>query len=192
MTTNEIETFRKMSRGDEGAFEYFFKKYYGRLYNYCYDLLKDSLAAEEIVEELFLRIWEKRDQIVVQTSPAAYFYRTAYNNSLNYLKHKKVEDKFLLYQTHQAFEEIEKANNSFPLSTLIEKEYETKLQNSLEKLPDQCRQIFLMSRFEGKKNKEIAEILQVSVNTVKTQLLRALTRIQKDLKHLLIVLFFKN
>jgi len=192
MTANEKEIFRNMCGGDEGAFEYFFKKYYNRLNSYTSDILKDSLAAEEIVEELFLKVWEKRSQINIQSSPAAYFFRTAYNNSLNYIKHRKVEAKFLAYQSQRSFAELEKANDSYPLSTLIEKDFEARLQKSLEKLPDQCRQIFLMSRMEGKKNQEIAENLQVSVNTVKTQLLRALSRLRNDLKQFYVVLFFKH
>lgn len=192
MIKTEQEIFLKLCHGDEGAFEYFFKKYYNRLYNYVFEILKDSLAAEEIVEELFFKVWEQRSHINIQTSPVAYLFRTAYNNSVNYIKHKKVEDKYLAYQSQRSIAELEKANNSFPLSTLIEKEFEVKLQKSLEKLPDQCRQIFVMSRIEGKKNQEIAENLQVSVNTVKTQLLRALTRLRKDLKQYFVVLFFKK
>jgi len=192
MITSEHEIFRKLCLGDEGAFEYFFKKYYNRLHSYVFDILKDSLAAEEIVEELFFKVWEKRSQLNIQSSPVAYLFRTAYNNSLNYVKHKKVEDKYVAYHSHKAIAELERANNSFPLSTLIEQEFELRLQKSLDKLPDQCRQIFVMSRIEGKKNQEIAEKLQISVNTVKTQLLRALSRLKKDLKQFFVVLFFQK
>lgn len=192
MIKSEHEIFRNLCQGDEGAFEYFFKKYYRRLFDYVFDILKDSLAAEEIVEELFFKVWERRSQLNVQTSPVAYLFRTAYNNSLNYIKHKKVEDKYLAYHSQRSIAELEKTNNSFPLSTLIEQDFEVRLQKSLEKLPDQCRLIFVMSRIEGKNNQEIAENLQISINTVKTQLLRALTRLKKDLKQFFIVFFFKK
>jgi RNA polymerase sigma-70 factor (ECF subfamily) len=192
MIISEQETFRKLCHGDESAFEYFFKKYYERLYHYAFDILKDALAAEEIVEDIFLKMWEERSRIRIKSSPAAYFYRTAYNSCLNYIKHKKVADKYLAYQSQRSIADLEQANNSFPLSTLIEKEFEARLQRSLEKLPDQCRQIFMMSRLEGKRNQEIAENLQISVNTVKTQLLRALSKLRKDLKQFFVVLFFKK
>ncbi|WP_163716541.1 RNA polymerase sigma-70 factor [Mangrovibacterium lignilyticum] len=193
MGANEKEIFRKMCRGDEGAFEYFFKKYYHRLYSYSLEILKDGLAAEEIVEELYTSIWEKRSQIELQSSPGAYLFKTAYNHCLNQIKHKKVEDKYYSYFKNQlAIADLEIANNSYPLSTLIEREFEASLEKSIEKLPDQCQQIFRMSRLEGRKNQEIAEKLKISVNTVKTQLQRALARVRKDLKHYFVVLFFRT
>jgi len=193
MTLNETETFRLMCRGDESAFEYFFRKYYKRLLGYSIEMLKDSVAAEEIVEDLFAHIWETRARIDLQGSPASYLFRTAHNFCLNYLKHKKVEDKYQSFAKQQlAFAELESTHNSFPLSTLIDKEITAQLEHSIDKLPEQCKLIFRMSRLEGKKNHEIAEDLQISVNTVKTQLIRALERLRKDLKRHFIVLFFRR
>lgn len=193
MVEKEKQIFKQLCRGGESAFEYFYKSYYSRILNYARELLKDDLAAEEIVEDLFFLLWEKRESVQIQTSPSAYLYKTAHNHCLNYIKHKKVEEKYLKSVEGQlAISELEHQNNSFPLSTLLEKEFDEKLQKSLERLPDQCRLIFEMSRLEGKKNKEIAADLNISVNTVKTQLLRALCRVRKDLKHYLLVLFVQR
>ncbi len=191
MGNKEKEIFEKIGRGDEAAFEYFFKNYYARLKIYTLEILQDELASEEIVEEVFFSLWEKRKSIHIEISPAAYLYKTAHNQCLNYLKHRKVEEKYLKAAKIE-IGQMELQHNSFPLSTLIEKEFDEKLQKSLSALPEQCRLIFEMSRLEGKKNKEIAETLKISVNTVKTQLLRALKRIRKDFRQYVLVLFCRN
>lgn len=192
MIAYEKEFFQRMCNGDDEAFEYFFNKYYKRLLAYCIEILKDSLSAEEIVEDIYAHIWENRHRIHLEGTPAAYLFRTAYNQCLNHIKHQKVVDKYYSFFKRQlAFAEVESANNSFPLSTLIDKEISERLNQSMERLPNQCRLIFRMSRLEGKKNQEIADDLNISINTVKTQLMRAMNRIRKDMKHYFMVLFFR-
>lgn len=190
MDRGEKNIFRELTNGSEKAFAYFFKKYYRLLFNYAFQILKDQLAAEEIVEETFLAIWEKRIRINLQRSPASYLFKATYNQCLNYLKHKQIENKYQAFFLHHIPDpELDDSSNSYPLSTLIGKEIEETLEKSIEKLPEQCRRVFIMSRLEDKKNKEIAEILNVSVSTVKTQLMRSLSRIREDLKHFYLMIF---
>lgn len=190
MSSGENEIFKKLQEGDEKAFEYFFKKYYQLLFNYSFQILRDQYIAEEIVEDTFLIIWEKRKEIVLKGSFSAYLMKSVYNQCLNHLKHQKVEDKYRsFFIHHMPSPEISDSFNSYPLSTLIGKEFEENLEKSIQKLPEECRRIFILSRFDGKKNKEIAEMLNISVNTVKTQITRALVSIRKDFRQFLSLFF---
>ncbi|MCW0484219.1 RNA polymerase sigma-70 factor [Gaoshiqia sediminis] len=190
MSTGENEIFKKLQEGDEKAFEYFFKKYYQLLFNYAFQIVRDQYIAEEIVEDTYLIIWEKRKEIALKGSFLSYLLKSVYNQCLNHLKHQKVEDKYRsFFMHHMPSQEITDSSNSYPLSTLAEKEFEEKLELSIGKLPEQCRRIFILSRFENKRNQEIAEMLDISVNTVKTQLMRALGRIRKDLRQFIATFF---
>ena len=192
-TRNENELFELLKAGDEQAFEYFFKTYFELLYNYAFQITKDQLQSEEIVSDTFVLIWEKRALIDLYGTPKAYLFKTVYNQCLNYFKHKKVDDKYReFFIHHQPSPEIPKSYSGYPLEKLIDKEFKEHLEKSIDKLPDQCKRIFIMSRFEDKKNKEIAEILGLSVNTVKTQILRALKQVGTDMKDLLILILLKK
>lgn len=193
MKRDEKHIFFQLKAGKEKAFEYFFKTYFEALYQYAYQLTKDQLQAEEIVEDTFVNIWEKREWIDLQGSPKSYFFRMVYNQCLNYFKHKKVGDKYKeFYLYHQPVADFPQSFSGYPLENLIDKEFREIVEKSIQKLPEQCRRIFIMSRMEDKKNKEIAEILGVSINTVKTQLLRGLKAVRSDLKDLIILLFIKK
>ena len=193
MKQDEREIFNRVRAGDEQAFEYFFKTYFEGLYNYALQITKDSVQAEEIVSETFVLVWEKKEVINLYGSPKAYFYKAVYNQCLNYFKHKKVDDKYKEFFIHHLpSSEFPKSYIGYPLETLIDKEFQEILEKSIQKLPNQRKRIFMMSRFEDKKNKEIAEILGVSVNTVKTQILRALKTIGDDVKDLLVLFFVKS
>lgn len=190
---NENELFSQLKDGDEKAFEYFFKTYFEMLYHYAFQITQDQVQSEEIVSDTFVLVWEKRSQIELYGTPRAYLFKSVYNQCLNYFKHKKVDDKYReFFIHHQPSPELPKSYNGYPLETLIDQEFQQHLQKSINKLPEQCRRIFIMSRFEDKKNKEIAEILGLSVNTVKTQILRALSHIRKDVKDLLLLILLKK
>jgi RNA polymerase sigma-70 factor (ECF subfamily) len=193
MKKDEKEIFSQLKAGDELAFEYFFKSYFQILYNYAAQIIKDGNNAEEIVEDTFVQIWDKRKSIELHGSPKSYLFRMIYNHCVNYLKHKKVRDKYeKFFIFHQPSPEFQQSISSFPLETLIDKEFQESLDKSIQKLPEQCRRVFTMSRLEDLSNKEISEKLGVSVNTVKTQLLRGLKRVRDDMKDFLILLFIRK
>jgi RNA polymerase sigma-70 factor (ECF subfamily) len=193
MKQDEKYLFSQLKSGDEKAFEYFFKTYFEQLYQYAFQITKEQFQSEEIVEDTFVMLWEKRKQIDLHGTSKSYLFRMVYNQCLNYFKHKKVGDKykeFFLY--HQPVSDFPDSFSGFPLETLINQEFQEILEQSIQKLPDQCRQIFTMSRLEGRKNKEIADLLGISVNTVKTQLLRGLKAVRTDLKDLIVLLYLKK
>jgi len=167
--------------GNKQAFEYLFKSYYKPLCNYAFQILKNQVQAEEVVEELFIRLWENRSRTDIQQSFKAYLYRSTYNGCLNYLRKHQNELKYRdLFKHHLSLDNSTNgSHDSYPLSSLIEKELENEMKEIIESLPDQCRTIFKMSRFDAKSHEEIAGEMDVTVNTVKTQIMRALNKIKE-------------
>jgi len=165
------------------AFEQLFKAHYKALHAYANMLLKDMDAAEEVVQSMFLKLWEKRDLLEVQTSAKAYLYKCVYNDSLNLLKHEQVKSKYQDFTVHTMNTHHEAASNKVELSEL-----QKELKLALEALPEQCRIIFQMSRFEELKYKEIAERLRISVKTVENQMGKALKILRLKLVDFLILL----
>ena len=192
MNLLERNIFEQFKKGDENAFEFIFKTYYGYLYNYSKQILKDPDAAEEAVEVTFLNLWENRANIVLESSIKSYLFRSVYNNCLNQLKHLLVKERYVLYFKHHVATDDSGSliSNDYPLSQVIEKELEQVLEKALNNLPPQCREVFLLSRHENFKNDEIAEKLNISVNTVRTQISRALTKLREKLKEYLPILLF--
>lgn len=154
-----------------------FKTYYQPLCRYAYTFLNDADEAEEIVQASFISIWDKRAQVDIQTSFKSYLYRTVRNNCLNVLKHNKVKQQHARY----ALADGEPVHES--VSENVEaRELEQKIQDALQTLPDQCRLIFQLSRFEELRYQEIADQLQLSVKTVENQMGKALRLMREQLK----------
>ena len=153
----------------EKTFEEAFKTHFKKLYAYAFTIVKEEMAAEEMVQQVFFKIWEKKGQVEIRTSVTAYLYRSVYHESLNYLKHQKVK---AAYQSHAARESKNQSDNAS--SKLQLSELEQKLNVALNELPEQCRVIFQMSRFEELKYQEIADRLGLSVKTIENQMGKAL------------------
>ncbi len=168
-------------------FEELFKAHFKALYAYAYTFLKDELAAEEIVQSLFMRLWEKKEDLIVHTSIKAFLYRSVYNDSLNYLKHQKVK---LKYQQHQVYVMKGESSEASSSSSRVQlKELEEHLHEALNRLPEGCRTVFQMSRFEELKYREIAEKLNISIKTVENQMGKALKLLRLELIDFLPLLF---
>ena len=154
---------------DDKAFEQMFKAHYKELHSYANVMLRDEDTAEEIVQSMFLKFWEKRELLNVQTSIKAYLYKCVYNDSLNYIKHQKVKTKYQDFAAYTMNDHHEAASSKVELTEL-----QFKLQEALNELPEHCRTIFQMSRFEELKYREIAEQLDLSIKTVENQMGKAL------------------
>lgn len=196
MQLNELSYFDLIKNGDEKAFEAMFRFYYKPLYNYARELLKDEYLAEEVIEDIFVRLWENRTQIKIESSLKSYLFKSTYHNCLNRIKHKEVEDKYKTFFLHHmpVGESNEALSDEFPLSDILGAELEVMISKAIESLPDQCRQVFMMSRFQQMKHEEIAEKLNISVNTVRTHIARALQKLRIELKDYLpfLLIFLQN
>lgn len=171
---------------NEIAFEQLFTTHFKRLYAYALTIVKEEMTAEEMVQNVFFKIWEKKGRVDIQTSVLAYLYRSVYNESLNYLKHKKVKAAYQSHTVYQAKNQSDNASSKVQLSEL-----QQRLDVALSELPEQCRTIFQMSRFEELKYQEIADRLGISIKTVENQMGKALKILRVKLAdYLPLVLMF--
>lgn len=191
MDISEKDIIQKLKNGDEPTFQFIFKKYYTGLYYYAKKYLGDKHHAEEIVQNTFLKLWEKRETFTISKSFSSYLYKTVYNNCLNFLKHQQVKEKYKEYYTQKIknAEEYYSISQESGQSIYIAKEIENDIDKAICKLPGQCRKIFELSRFEGLKNHEIAEKLEISKNTVQKQISIALCKLRSALVNYLPLLF---
>ncbi len=172
--------------GDSKVFERIFKLHYTSLTLFANRFLNDLSLSEEIVSETFTFLWEKRSDIRVTSSVKAYLYKMVQNRSLNYIKHKKIENEYVSYLIR---------NNLLTAYTYggggecDERELEDQIYKAIENLPDKCKRIFKMSRFDHLKNKEIAVKLNLSPKTVERQITIALEKLRNSIRYLLILFF---
>jgi RNA polymerase sigma-70 factor (ECF subfamily) len=155
--------------------KYLFDKYYGELCKLSYRYVGRAEIAEDIVQEVFINIWNKRQEISYEGPVKPYFIRSVINASLNYVqsKYAKIdfeEDSKLVYWG---------ASNEMAIE---HKELEDIINKAIEQLPDRCRTIFVMSRMSGFSQKEIADQLGISVKTIEAQMTIALKRMHQSLK----------
>lgn len=180
MQESDSQVFLAIQSGQTPAFEMLFKTYYQPLCRYANSYIKDPDGAEEIVQAAFIGLWEKRKSIAIETSLKAYLYRSVRNSCLNELKHEQVKQKYF------AKESLKEEAQSDPADHLaIHVELEEKIRAAIQTLPEQCRLIFTMSRFEELKYQEIADQLNLSVKTVENQMGKALKIMRAQLKEYL-------
>lgn len=154
-----------------------FKTYYQSLCRYANTFTGNPEEAEEVVQATFIGIWEKRQAIDITTSVKAYLYRAVRNACLNEIKHQKVKQ---LYADHEL-----KAGENYAEATdqsTLRDELEEKIKAALLVLPEQCRIIFQLSRFEELKYQEIADQLNLSIKTVENQMGKALKIMREQLR----------
>ena len=166
----------------EAKFKQIFTAHYKELKHYAYTVVKDEVVAEEIVQNVFCRLWERADSIQLQKATRPYLYKTVYNESLNHLRTVKQQDKYAVQMARHLSEASLDADNT-DLKLLTKK-----AEDALAELPTQCRMIFQLSRMEGLKYKEIGERLGISVKTVETQMSKALRVLRSKLSDYLPVL----
>jgi RNA polymerase sigma-70 factor (family 1) len=168
-------TIHDFKSGDTETFEQVFHAYYKALAIYAKTILKDMDDAEDIVQQVYIGIWEKRAKLEVHTSLRALLYKSVHNACLNKIKQQTVRTKYaaeVLYQVQEG-----KTDDG-----LQQKELQKKIEQALNALPEQCGKIFRMSRFEHLKYQEIADQLGLSVKTVENQMGRALKIMKTHLK----------
>jgi len=166
---------------DAREYEIVFKQYYESLCDYANLWMKDMDAAEEIVQNTFVRLWEKKTSLKIETSLKSYLYKSVYHAALNEIKHQNVKNKYI--NMHNSEEPINEMTSAAQV-----KDLEQRIDAALQKLPEQCRLIFQMSRFRELKYREIAEVLNISVKTVENQMGKALKIMRSNLADYLSIL----
>lgn len=173
--------------GNEKAFKNLFERYYPELCGYASHILHNNILSEELVQDIFIKIWNNRLKIDIKTSIKAYLYHSVHNQSINCARQLMTEkNKHFQLMDESRWKFIE--NNYYVDDYLIEKleaiDTQTKIEQAIADLPPQCREVFKLNRFADKSVSEIANMLKVSENTVRTHLFRAIAKIKK------VILFF--
>jgi RNA polymerase sigma-70 factor, ECF subfamily len=180
-----------LKEGDEEAFELIFHQFFDGLCLFSKNITKNHDVAQEIVEEVFVTVWINCKINPVTTSVKSYLYQSVYNNSLKYISRLR-KDVISLDDPDYLFNDrslIEPLTPDYPVANLIARELEEKAEQVIRSLPGQCQQIYLLNRNEDLKYHEIAERLNISVGTVKTQMSRAFAKLREELKDYLYLFF---
>ncbi|MBE9467879.1 MAG: RNA polymerase sigma-70 factor [Bacteroidetes bacterium] len=176
MKISDKQIFKKIKKGDIKAFELFFKQNYKVLCNYAFHYLKNAQDAEEVVQDIFFIIWKNRKELNIK-SIKSYLFQSVKNNCLQQIRHKSLNDKYKSFVKHSYKENSEQADkiiNAKEMNEIIEK--------TLNSLPERCKQIFKLSRYEGLKYREIAKKLSISIKTVEANMGKALMHFRNNLK----------
>jgi RNA polymerase sigma-70 factor (ECF subfamily) len=173
----EIELFERIKQSDENAFETLFYSYYKYLCLYASKIIQDDDSAEEIVQDLFVKLWEKREQLNIETSIKNYLFRSVKNLCINYIQHNKTKLRY----AQKIISEVE--NNYSDDDNFTEIELSQKIEESINSLPEKRKEIFRLSRQDGFKYHEIATKLNISIKTVETQMSLAIKTLREKLKN---------
>ncbi|OFY66894.1 MAG: hypothetical protein A2V64_06630 [Bacteroidetes bacterium RBG_13_43_22] len=182
---SDQEILRSINIGNEDAFEFVFLTFYNELCIYACGILRDRDSAEDIVQEVFVKLWGNRMELSIKQSIKAYLYQAVHNQCVNYLDHLQVKKKYASESEKNRTDLISPVSSDYPIANLLAQELEEKIDQSLLDLPRQCREVFLLIRYEGLSYNEAAEKLGISVNTIKTQLQRAISRLRENLRNYL-------
>ena len=165
---NDDVLLDKLATNDWSSMNLIFKQYYKTVYYSAMRILSDMSIADDISQEVFIDLWSKRTEIKVQTNLEAYLRKMAVNKSLNYIRdNKKISFSVELDDQQSSNEPDYIQNENF-------REIKELLYNAIDKLPPQCKIIFVLSRFEDYSNKMIAQHLDISIKTVENQMTKAL------------------
>jgi RNA polymerase sigma-70 factor (ECF subfamily) len=168
LNLNNEQLIPLLLSGDEATFEKVYKHYLKPLHVYAIAMLKDEDTAKGMVQNVFLKLWERRARLSFDGSIQAYLYGAVYNECLNNLRHQKVKINHQQYVEHH-MKDQNTGGAGIELLDLKEK-----LQDALNELPEKCRTVFQLSRFEELKYQEIADRLSISIKTVEAQMGKAL------------------
>lgn len=186
MELTEGTVIRMLQDGKEEGYRFLFKYHYAPLCAVAYEYVKDDFVAETIVADVFFHVWQIRQSLEIHTSLRNYLAVSVRRHCIDWIRQQTQKN----YTDSSLTGESNIVDDSEPLAHLLDGELEKVVQDAVDRLPADCRHVFKMSRYDGKKNGEIAKELGISVNTVKYHLKHALKILRNDLAQYLELLFF--
>ena len=172
---NNNDLLQRLKNNDKSALKVIFQEHYPIVYRAIYRIVSDLGIAEDLAQDVFMRLWEKRHKIDIQGAIGAYIRRMAVNEALGYLRKNK---KYKI-------EEVADYHSPLTISgedTYLDKELQAEVNKAIETLPPRCKAVFMLSRFEELSYKEISQKLEISPKTVENQISKALKTLRKALK----------
>lgn len=173
------------NRDKSELFLHLFHTCYEKLHRYAYTLLRDSDEANDIVQTVFTRLWEKQETVAFEEDIKGYLYRSVYNGCMNNIRKDGARDRYVSYKAGN----MDHFTQGSTEQQTLAKELEKRIVQATGALPEQCRIIFLKSREEGKKYAEIAAELDISIKTVEAQMSKALKLMREKLADYLLTIF---
>lgn len=179
---------KQLIEGNEKAYEYLYRHHYALLCHIANEYVNDRFLAETLVGDVIFHLWEIRTSLHIQSSLRSYLIQAVRNRCLDYLSSQKERNEvtFSKLSPDEDLKERYLLSDNYPLGTLLEQELENEILSAIESLPEECKKVFLKSRFEEKKYEEIANELNISVNTVKYHIKNALSLLHSRLGKYLI------
>lgn len=170
-----------------------FRKYYAKLLFYATRIVGEE-GAEDVVQDVFVELWNRKETIEIGDQIQAFLYRAVYTRSLNVLKHKTIEDNYCssMEEINQKRAEFYHPDNNEVIKRIENHELRSEIYEAINELPDKCKEVFKLSYLHHMKNKEIADILNISMRTVEAHMYKALKFLRARLNHLwlLLLLFY--
>lgn len=182
MNTIGDDILLKIISGDEPSFERVYRFYYPKLNYFARQYLLDSEIAKNIVQDAFTELWDKKGNLKQDTNLNAWLFTVTKNKSLKVISQLKAQHNYDNYLKLRQLDVNYKSLSDFDTSNFVFEELQELIKTSLNRLSPACRKVFEMSRFEDKKNREIAEELNLSIKTVEAQISKALKTLKSDLK----------
>ena len=173
---NDEELMEEIKAGNMLAFDELYRKYSRRLHKFSYSMLKSTEDAENIIQDVFLNLWLNRDKVDKSSSVRYYIFTIAYNSAISVIRKRIKDSNYIDY--------VKTLKDMVQESVDLQVEYrelDEKLNKIIETLPARQKEVYLLSRVEGLKYSEIAERLDISLNTVENHLSRALNHIRRRL-----------
>lgn len=183
----------KIIQGDTKAFDALFRMFYSRLLGFAQSYLRDKSIAENMVQDAFLLLWEKRETLRQDSNIRAWLLTVVKNNILNSIERQKIQTKIEGAYAERMTRELELRISSLRdcnPESVFSAEVSEIIRKALDDLPEQCRKVITLSRFDGRSNKEIAEQLNISVKGVEYHITNALKKLRLELKDYSLYLFF--
>jgi len=179
MREDEKHIIHLLKQGDNTAYKHLFDNHYALLCSIAFEYLRDDFLAKTIVDDLIFNIWEKRGTIEIKISLRSYLVQAVRNRCINHLNLKQGKKEIPFSNMKQSDSNIINRHESFdyPMATLLAKELDGKIRQAIESLPEECKKVFILSRFEEKSYEQIAEELDITKNTVKYHIKKALAHL---------------
>ena len=184
--TIDSELIARIRKGDTKSLELLFRRLYPRLFAYANKFLHDHDDSKEVVQDVFLSLWNHRNKLDESKSLDAFLFTSVKNKSVNLLKSKAVQNRRAELMVRLYADELSFADISHEI--LLANELQSAFDKALNTLPAECRRVFELSRMEGLRYHEIATKLNISIKTVETQMYRALSKLRLELRHHLAII----
>jgi len=185
----ESVLIKELEKGRDAAYEFIFESYYELLCLYAKKIVYDLDTAEDIVHNTLCKLWLKRESLGLKVSVKSFLYRSVYNACLNHIHHKHIEEKYVQEKYYQYLDQEAVLSPQRELEIMNE-ELGKQIETAVNILPEKCREVFKLTRTSGLKNREIAEELDVPINTVQTNLPIALKRLRQALVEYRLTILF--